>query len=175
MNDFPFSARFAVLDKASRQAILTARQVARCFRDSRTLGDLFVTVLEETPFRWYGNQMPRLVEVSRSKYVSRMSMLSLCGMNFDPWDYDRNLELEFGHSVISPARTDLTNVLRRFARVKHLRYYTISPIILREVFWGLQSEYDVGPGPQWGYPPDDEDIHSWLFQQQDPSWICGHR
>jgi len=33
MDDFPYSARFAVIDDASRQAVLAARQVARCFRD----------------------------------------------------------------------------------------------------------------------------------------------
>lgn len=49
MDAFPYSARFAVLDDALRQAVLAARQVARCFRDSRTLESLFVAVLEETP------------------------------------------------------------------------------------------------------------------------------
>lgn len=149
VKDFPFSARFAVLDKATRQAIRTTRQVARCFRDSKIVGDLFVTVLEETPFRSYGNQKPRLVEVSRSKHVGRMLTLSPCVMNFDPWDYDRNLELKFGHSMVLSARTDLTNVFRRLALVKRPRYYTMSLNILREVFWGHKSEYDVGPEPQF--------------------------
>lgn len=172
--DFSFSARFPVLDDASRRAILTARLVARCFHDSKSSKDLFIAVLEETPFLWCGDQMPRLVEVSRSSLAGQMSTLSLCGMNFDPWEHDKNVELEFGRSVIAASRTDLTSVLQRFVGVKHLRYYTISPKCLREVFWGHKSICDVGPEAQWGYPADDENIHSWLFQQQDPSWICGH-
>lgn len=165
--DFPYSARLPVLDDASRQAILTARSVARCFRDSRAMNDLFVAVLEETPFLCYGDQMPRLMEVSRSKVASQMTTLSLCGMNFDPWQHDKNIEL-----AASP--TDLTSVLRRFVRVKHLRYYTISPKCLRGVFPGPKSIYDIGPVAQWRYPADDENIHSRLFQQQDPSWKCGN-
>lgn len=172
--DFPLGARFSVLDRVSRRAILTARLASRSFYESRSLKDLLVAVLEETPFQWYGNQMPGLVEVSRSKIAIQMTTLSLCGMNSNPWDHDSNVTLGFGRSVIVASRTDLTSVFRRFARVRHLRYYTISPECLRERFHGQKSIYDVGPKPQWGYPADDEDIHSWLFQQQDPSWICSH-
>jgi hypothetical protein len=81
VGDYPCSARFAVPDDASRRAVLTARQVTRCFRDSKTLEDLFVAVLEETLFRWYDYQMPRLLRVSWSRYGSRISTLSLCGMS----------------------------------------------------------------------------------------------
>ncbi|KAF1930206.1 uncharacterized protein M421DRAFT_386980 [Didymella exigua CBS 183.55] len=173
-HDFTFSARYEVLDDASRQAILAARLVAHSFHESKTLKDLFVAVLEETPFHWYGNQMPRLVKVSRSKIAGQMSTLSLCSMNFGPWDHHNNAVLGSGRSILAASRTDLTNILRRFANVKHLRYYTISPKCFRETFCGHKSAYDVGPEPQWGYPADDKNIHSWLFRQQDPSWVCGH-
>lgn len=78
VGDYHFSARFAVQD-------------------------LFVAVLEETPFRWYDYQMPRLMQAFRSRYGSRISTLSLCGMNFSPLSYDTNIVLGFGHLVI-PAR-----------------------------------------------------------------------
>jgi len=93
-------------------------------------------------------------------------------MNFSPWDYDKNVVLEFGHLVIPAFRTDLTNVFRRFTCVKHLRYYPMSPTCFREAFWVHKSVHDVGPGSHSGYPPDNESSHSWVFQQHDPSWIC---
>jgi hypothetical protein len=172
-HNFPFSARFAVLDDASRRAVLTARLVARCFCDSKMLKVLFVAVLEETPFHWRGNQMPWLVELSRSKFASQMSTLSLCGMDSDPWNLDKNVLLGFGRPVKAMFRTDLPSVLRRFACVKHLRYYTISPKCLGGVFWGHTPVNYLDPNPRFGYPADEENVHSWLFQQQDPSWICG--
>lgn len=115
--DFPFSARVAVLDDASRQAMLMARQMARCFSNSKAVKNLFVTVLEETLFRWYGDQMSRLVEISRSSWAAQLSTLSLRGMKFDASDYGKKTVLESGQSLTMPARTDLARVLRRFARL----------------------------------------------------------
>ncbi|KAF2628984.1 hypothetical protein BU25DRAFT_25050 [Macroventuria anomochaeta] len=171
---FPESARFSVLDDASRQGILTARLVGRCFRDSKTLNELFVAVLEETPFTWYRNQMPTLVEVSRSKMASRMTTLSLCGMNLQPWQHDASSDLQSDRPVIAPLPKDLSTVLRRFVHVKHLRYYPISPKCFHKIWPGGVCGLDDGPAPKWGYPPDDVGVHSWLCRQQEPTWICGN-
>ncbi|KAJ8109900.1 hypothetical protein OPT61_g7113 [Boeremia exigua] len=158
--DFPDSARFPVLDDASRQSILNARLVGRCFCYSKTLSDLFIAVLEETPFMWVREQTPNLLEVSRSKLAGQMKTLSLCGMN----------------NPSAPSRwatPNITRVLRRFVSVRHLRYYPISPKCFRTSWPGRKFKSDVGPARQWGYPPDNDVIHSWLSQQEEPEWICG--
>ncbi|KAH6629526.1 hypothetical protein C7974DRAFT_188401 [Boeremia exigua] len=170
---FPESARFPVLDDTSRQAILTARLVGHCFCSSKKLNDLFIMVLEETPFMWCRDQQPKLVEVSRSRLASQMTTLSLCGMNLDPWHHGDGLNLLSRSRIAAIFPKTLTNVLRRFVSVKHFRYYPVSPKSFREPWPGCKSVLDAGPRAQWGYPPDDDLTHSWLSQQHSPSWICG--
>lgn len=156
--EFPITARFPVLDDASRQAILDARLVRHCFRDSAALTRLFVAVLEDTPFLWHGNQMPRLGEVAASKYAATMTTLSLSGMNLKKW---------YEYSSMMTAPMNLTAVLRRFVRVKHIRYYPMSPKCFKMDFPIGKFRGGLGPRAQNGYPEDDDRINSWLERQQE--------
>lgn len=163
--EFPDSGRFPILDDASRQAILTARLVGRYFRDSKKLNELFVAVLEETPFMWQYDQMPRLVGVSRWKMANQMRTLTLCGMSLEPW-YVEKISIPRSERHVSRASPrDLTSVLRRFIGVKHFRYYPVSPKCFHEAWPGRKSRFGLSPLAQRGYPPDDVVTHSWLIQQ----------
>lgn len=168
--DFPVSARFPVLDNESRQAILGARLVQRCFRNSRALTTLFTAVLEDTPLLWHGDHMPRLQEVSRSQYAGRMTTLSLSSINLDPWH--QNIDSALPDEGTQPGRPrTFTTTLRRFVCVKHLRYYPISPRCFREAWPKSVRRADAGLRVQYGYPQDDSIIRSWLDRQQDPTLV----
>ena len=173
--DFPVSARFPVIDTKSRRAILSARLVHSCFRDSRTLCNLFVTVLEETPFLWHGNHMPRLREVSESEYAGRMTTLSLCGMNLRP-----NQRIDAtgqsppsAHPVGSWIPNETATMLKRFLLLKHLRYYPLSPKCLREPWPNSEPRSDARVSVRYGYPSDDA-LSFWTRAQQEPDWIFGN-
>jgi hypothetical protein len=48
--DSPVTARYPTLTPLSRRSVLNVRLVRHCFRDSKTLTALFLTLLEESPF-----------------------------------------------------------------------------------------------------------------------------
>jgi hypothetical protein len=125
--EFPVTARFRTLTPSSRQAILNARLVRRCFRASSALDALFVTVFEETPFRWV-TRLPTLTEVSITPYAERMYTLSVCAMNMELTAHDYSWfggggEFEY----LYRSATWLPQLLACCTGVKHLRFYQISP------------------------------------------------
>lgn len=167
---FPNSARFPVLTAVSRQAILSARLVGRGFRDSTKLKELFIVVLEETPFMWHRYRMPQLIKVSRSDLAGEMKTLTLCGMSLDSWHEDEVPAVQSDRRETRRFPRDLMPVLQRFVHVKHLRYYAISPKCFQD--WpGRKPRVGTGPVAQWGYLADDAMVQSWLQEQEDPSWV----
>ena len=163
--NFPESARFPVLDDASRQAILNTRLVARCFRDAKPLEKLFIAVLEETPFLWNGFQMPKLRAVARSKYAARMTTLSLCGTNLGPRIPRLGLEDEW-----TPG--NIVSVLKSFKQIRDLRYYPWSPEYSRRAYSHLDSKCNTTAPVRRGYPPDDDKLWTWLRAEPSASWVC---
>ncbi|KAF9693198.1 hypothetical protein EKO04_008732 [Ascochyta lentis] len=178
--NFPSSARFSVLDDVSRQAILDARLVRRCFRYSSTLTNLFIAVMEETPFLWHGNQMPRLLELAKSEYAGRIRTLSLSSTNLKPWQHNSFVSAADQSTRPRPrvraalVPKDLTTALRHFVHVKHLRYYPISPRCFQEAWPGNKSRFNIRPTLRYGYPQDNRNVLSWLHRQQEPTWIHGN-
>ncbi|KZM22493.1 uncharacterized protein EKO05_0000796 [Ascochyta rabiei] len=174
--DFPTSARFPILDGVSRQAILNARLVRRCFRYSNILTNLFIAVMEETPFLWHGSQMPRLLELARSGYAGRMSTLSLSSMNPRPSQHNllvgaASQSVRSGRPFTALVPKDLITALRQFVRVKHLRYYPISPKCFQEARLSGTSRTDADPRVRYGYSQDNDNLNSWLRGQHEPTRI----
>ncbi|KAF2245715.1 hypothetical protein BU26DRAFT_74377 [Trematosphaeria pertusa] len=116
---YPHTERFPTLSPLSRTSILSARLVCRAFLHSKDLKDLFITVLEETLFLREGWYMPKLQAISSSEYAASMTTLSICSItNYCLW----------ADELWNEAFCDyLASVIRRCPRVRHLRYYTISP------------------------------------------------
>ncbi|KAF1949564.1 hypothetical protein CC80DRAFT_540247 [Byssothecium circinans] len=123
-SEHPLTERFANVTHSSQESILSARQVCRCFRDSKTLDDSFITLLEETPLFRVSWGMPTLEALSKSPYAVSMTMLSISGITMFPepdaglWDYR--------------FQSYLTDLLTQFTKVKHLRFYPVTPSSLRQ-------------------------------------------
>jgi hypothetical protein len=114
--------RFSALTPTSRRSILSARLVWGAYRTSKPLRQLFVRVLEETPFVVTNHKDARgcfsgLDAVSRSEYARDLTTLSFCPMVFDG-------QL---HATTWPPNTfeTLFAAISRFPSLQHIRYYTL--------------------------------------------------
>lgn len=114
------TARFPLLSPISKGAILASRLVCRPFKDSKALQDLFVGLLEESPFFRVGYHMPEVEAISRSEYAERMTTLSLCSMT-KPDSKTSKWTQFWDHKFVD----ELASVLAQFPKIKHLRYYPI--------------------------------------------------
>ncbi|KAF2265922.1 hypothetical protein CC78DRAFT_578773 [Lojkania enalia] len=131
--EYPTTERFPTLTLASKRGILSARTVWAGLRECSPLRELFVKVLEETPFFTIGTRMPDLEAVSQSEYAKLMATLSLCGLI---------LKAE-GIGRPSGFYTYLAVVLEQFPRIKHLRYYPVTKRYF-DGCWSTQTRFRWG-------------------------------
>ncbi|KAK3201382.1 hypothetical protein GRF29_185g756921 [Pseudopithomyces chartarum] len=73
----PVTERYATITRESKAAILSARLVCRGFLNSIALQNSFTRVLEESPLFGILSRSHHLREVAKSKYASKMSLLTL--------------------------------------------------------------------------------------------------
>jgi hypothetical protein len=116
--------RFSALTPTSRRSILSARLVWGAYRTTKPLRQLFVRVLEETPFVVTNHKDARgcisgFDALSRSEYARDLTTLSFCPMVFDG-------QL---HAATWPPNTfeTLFAAISRFPSLKHIRYFTLPP------------------------------------------------
>jgi hypothetical protein len=120
--------RFSALTPTSRRSILSARLVWGAYRTTKPLRQLFVQVLEETPFVVTNHKDARgrisgLDAISRSEYARDLTTLSFCPMVFDN-------QL---HAMTWPPNTfeTLLTAISRFPSLKHICYFTLPPKMVK--------------------------------------------
>jgi hypothetical protein len=131
--------RFPTLTPNSRRGILSARAVWGAFRVYKPLRQLFVGVLEETPFVVTDGKDERgcisgLDALSRSEYACDVTTLSFCPMVF-------NGQLQAAEWPPNTFET-LFVAVARFPILKHVRYYTLPPTNMKGR-WVNDSERDM--------------------------------
>ncbi|KAF2639567.1 hypothetical protein P280DRAFT_518977 [Massarina eburnea CBS 473.64] len=123
-HEHPITERFSTITKSSKQTIFAARRVCRGFRDSKTLKNHFITLLEQTPLTRFGWGFPVLEAISLSSYAPLLRMLSISGVTYRPKPMDGRLwNMDF--------QNYLQKLLEAFTSVQHLRFYPVTPVTLQ--------------------------------------------